>query len=89
MDTVLVGGFVFLLAGGTIFLAIDKVGKSDMAERSRRLITCALMGGLTVLTITIFHWHRTVWLAGQVPVDRFCITIATLTRTYEHNQWWS
>ena len=63
MDTVLVGGFVFLLAGGAIFLAIDRVGKSDIAERSKRLITYALMGGLIVLTIGIFHWHRAVWLA--------------------------
>ena len=63
MDTVLVGGAVFLLAGGAIFLAIDKVGKSEMPERTTRLITYALMGGLIVLTIGIFHWHRAVWLA--------------------------
>ena len=63
MDTVLVGGFVFLVAGGVIFLAIDKVGKSDMAERKKRLITYALMGWLIALTIGIFHWHRAVWLA--------------------------
>jgi len=65
MDTVLVGGSVFLLAGGAIFLAIDKVGKSEMPERTKRLITYALMGGLIVLTIGIFHWHRAVWLAER------------------------
>lgn len=63
MDTVLVGGSIFLVTGGLIFLAIDKVGKSDMAERKKRLITYALMGGLIALTIGIFHWHRAVWLA--------------------------
>jgi len=63
MDTVLVGGFAFLLAGGVIFLAIDRVGKSAMAERHKRLITYALMAGLIVLTIGIFHWHRAVWMA--------------------------
>ena len=65
MDTVLVGGSVFLLAGCAIFLAIDKVGKSEMPERTKRLITYALMGGLIVLTIGIFHWHRAVWLAER------------------------
>lgn len=65
MDTVLVGGSVFLLAGGAIFLAIDEVGKSEMPERTKRLITYALMGGLIVLTIGIFHWHRAVWLAER------------------------
>ena len=78
MDTVLVGGFVFLLAGGAIFLAIDKVGKSDMAERSKRLITYALMGGLIVLTIGIFHWHRSVLLAepsaGWLSVRKHPVT---------------
>jgi len=65
MDTVLVGGSVFLVAGGLIFLAIDRVGKSDMAPRKQRLITYALMGGLIALTIGIFHWHRAVWLAER------------------------
>ena len=36
MDTVLVGGFGFLLVGGLIFLAIERIGKSDMAEKSKR-----------------------------------------------------
>ena len=64
MDTVLVGGAVFLLAGGAIFLAIDKVGKSDMAERKKRLVIYALLAALIALTIGIFHWHRAVYLAG-------------------------
>ncbi len=63
MDTVIVGGFGFLVASGAVFLAIDKVSKSEMAESSKRLITYALMGGLIVLTIAIFRWHSTVWLA--------------------------
>ena len=65
MDTVLVGGFVFLVAAGAIFLAIDKVGKSEMRDRKKRLLTYALLGGLIVLTIGIFHWHRAVWLAER------------------------
>ena len=64
MDTVLVGGGVFLLAAGAIFLAIDRIGKSDMADRRKRLLTYALMLGLIVLTIGIFHWHRAVYLAA-------------------------
>ena len=65
MDTVLVGGGVFLLAAGAIFLAIDRIGKSDMADRRKRLLTYALMLALIVLTIGIFHWHRAVYLAAN------------------------
>ena len=65
MDTVLVGGGVFLLAAGAIFLAIDRIGKSDMAERRKRLLTYALMLALIALTIGIFHWHRAVYLAAN------------------------
>ena len=64
MDTVLVGGTVFLVAAGAIFLGIDRIGKSDMPERRKRLLTYALMGGLIALTIGIFHWHRAVYLAN-------------------------
>ena len=66
MDTVLVGGGGFLLAAGAVFLAIDKVGKSDMAERKKRLVIYALLGALIALTIGIFHWHSAVYLAGSV-----------------------
>ena len=64
MDTVLVGGTVFLVAAGAIFLGIDRIGKSDMPERRKRLLTYALMGGLIALTIGIFHWHRAVYMAA-------------------------
>ena len=66
MDTVLVGGGGFLLAAGAVFLAIDKVSKSDMADRKKRLVIYALLGALIALTIGIFHWHRAVYLAGSV-----------------------
>ena len=65
MDTVLVGGFGFLLVGGLIFLTIERIGKSDMAEKSKRLLTYALLGGLIALTFGIFHWHRAVYLAAN------------------------
>ena len=64
MDTVLVGGTVFLVAAGAIFLGIDRIGKSDMPERRKRLVTYALMGGLILLTVGIFHWHRAVYMAA-------------------------
>ena len=63
MDTVLVGGGGFLLAAGAVFLAIDKVGKSQMADRKKRLVIYALLGALIALTVGIFHWHRAVYLA--------------------------
>jgi hypothetical protein len=65
MDTVLVGGGGFLLAAGAIFLAIDKIGKSEMADRRKRLLTYALIAALIALTISIFHWHRAVYLAAN------------------------
>ena len=65
MDTVLVGGSVFLVAAGAIFLGIDRIGKSDMPERRKRLLTYLLIGGLVALTIGIFHWHRAVYLAAH------------------------
>lgn len=64
MDTVLIGGGAFLLAAGAVFLAIDKVGKSEMADRRKRLVIYALLGALIALTIGIFHWHRAVYLAN-------------------------
>ena len=64
MDTVLVGGLVVLVAAGAIFLGIDRIGKSDMPERRKRLLTYLLIGGLVALTIGIFHWHRAVYLAN-------------------------
>tara|TARA_E500000178_G_scaffold208448_1_gene205770 strand:+ start:87 stop:287 length:201 start_codon:yes stop_codon:yes gene_type:complete len=66
MDTVLVGGGAFLLAAGAVFLAIDKVGKSDMADRKKRLVIYALLGALIALTVGIFHWHRAVYLAANL-----------------------
>ena len=66
MDTVLVGGGGFLLAAGAIFLAIDKIGKSEMADRRKRLLTYALIAALIALTISIFHWHRAVYLAANL-----------------------
>ena len=66
MDTVLVGGGGFLLAAGAVFLAIDKVGKSQMADRKKRLVIYALLGALIALTIGIFHWHRAVYLAANL-----------------------
>ena len=65
MDTVLVGGGGFLLAAGVIFLAIDKIGKSTMADRRKRLVIYALLAALIALTIGIFHWHRAVYLAAN------------------------
>ena len=66
MDTVLVGGGAFLLAAGAVFLAIDKVGKSDMPDRKKRLVIYALLGALIALTVSIFHWHRAVYLAANL-----------------------
>ena len=63
MDTVFVGGFGFLLATGAILLIVGRIGKSDMPERHKRLLTYLLIGGLIALTFGVFHWHSSVYLA--------------------------
>ena len=65
MDTVLVGGLGVLVAAGAIFLGIDRIAKSDMPERRKKLLTYLLIVALVALTIGIFHWHRAVWLAER------------------------
>ena len=63
MDTVFVGGFGVLVATGAIMLGIDRIGKSDMPERYKKVLTYLLIGGLVALTIGIFHWHSSVYMA--------------------------
>ena len=41
------------------------IGKSEMADRRKRLLTYALIAALIALTISIFHWHRAVYLAAN------------------------
>ena len=45
MDTVFVGGFGVLVATGAIMLGIDRIGKSDMPERYKKVLTYLLIGG--------------------------------------------
>ena len=56
-DTVLVGGAGFLLAGGFIWLLLQRISSSSMTERSKRMLNYLLMGILVAVAIYIIDWH--------------------------------
>ena len=56
-DTVLIGGAGFLLAGGVIWLLLQKISSSSMTERSKRMLNYLLMGILVAVAIYIIDWH--------------------------------
>ena len=56
-DTVLVGGVGFLLAGGVIWLLLQRISSSSMTERSKRMLNYLLMGILVAVAIYIIDWH--------------------------------
>lgn len=56
-DTVLVGGAGFLLAGGVIWLLLQRISSSSMTERSKRMLNYLLMGILVAVAIYIIDWH--------------------------------
>ncbi len=57
MDTVLLGGLVFLLAIGGMFIAMRRIDRSAIPDRRKRLLNYALLAGITILAIVIFRWH--------------------------------
>jgi len=56
-DTVLVGGAGFLLAGGVIWLLLQKISSSSMTDRSKRMLTYLLVGLLVAVAIFVIDWH--------------------------------
>jgi len=56
-DTVLVGGAGFLLAGGVIWLLLQKISSSSMKDRSKRMLTYLLVGLLVAVAIFVIDWH--------------------------------
>ena len=66
MDTVLWGGLAFLIAAGAVFFISGKLDTIEMADRHRRLINYALLGGLAVAAILIFRWHSATYLAANL-----------------------
>jgi hypothetical protein len=66
MDTVLWGGFLFLIAVGGMFLAMGRIDRSDLPDRKKRLLNYALMAGITALAFLIFRWHSASWMAAHM-----------------------
>ena len=65
MDTVLIGGLGFLLTAAVVFLVIKHLGKSSLPETQKRLLTYLCFGVLVILTVVIFDWHSSNYLAEQ------------------------
>ena len=64
-DTVLVGGFAFLLSGGLVWVLLDKVKKSSWNDRSKRLANYVLIGFLIAVAVIVIDWHSTNYKASH------------------------
>ena len=54
---------VFLLAVGGMFLAMNRIDRSAMPDRKKRLLSYALLAGIAILAIVIFRWHSVTYMA--------------------------
>ena len=63
-DTVLVGGFVFLVSGGVIWVLLKKVEASQLSVRLKRLATYGLLACLIAVAILVIDWHSTNYKAN-------------------------
>jgi len=63
MDTVLVGGLAFLASAGALFLINDRISKSSISPRKKRLLSYLMFAVLVAMTFGIFDWHSSSYLA--------------------------
>jgi len=56
-DTVLVGGAGFLIAGGIIWLLLQRILSSSLSERAKRMLTYLLVATLVAVAIFVIDWH--------------------------------
>ena len=56
-DTVLVGGFGFLISGAVIWVLLNKVNASSLSAQAKRLATYALLACLIAVAIFVIDWH--------------------------------
>ncbi len=56
-DTVLVGGFAFLVSGGIIWFLLNKVNASNWSARAKRFGNYALLAALIGVAIFVIDWH--------------------------------
>ena len=57
MDTVLIGGFAFLVSGAAVWLVLSRLQSSEISDRNKRLLTYFLLGLLVVMVIVVMQWH--------------------------------
>ena len=57
MDTVLIGGFAFLVSGAAVWLVLSRLQSSEISDRSKRLLAYLLLGLLVVMVIVVMQWH--------------------------------
>ena len=57
MDTVLIGGFAFLVSGAAVWLVLSRLQNSEASDRNKRLLTYLLLGLLVVMVIVVMQWH--------------------------------
>ena len=66
MDTVLVGGFGFLILVGIYFVFIHFIDKSSIKNRYRRLLNFLILGLLVMATIIIFKWNSETFILMNI-----------------------
>ena len=67
-DTVLVGGFAFLICGAIIWVLLNKVNESDWPIRKKRLATYGLVGFLIAVAIFVIDWHSSNYKANYAEL---------------------
>ena len=68
-DTVLVGGFAFLICGAIVWVLLNKVNESDWPIRKKRLATYSLVGFLIAVAIFVIDWHSSNYKANYADLQ--------------------
>ena len=72
-DTVLVGGFAFLLSGSVIWFLLNKVNASNWSPMRKRIANYALLATLIAVAIFVIDWHSSNYKANYaaLPMGEF------------------
>tara|TARA_B100001939_G_scaffold4401_1_gene4176 strand:- start:170 stop:427 length:258 start_codon:yes stop_codon:yes gene_type:complete len=62
-DTVLFGGLGILILGGLIWFLAQRVSKSGLSEKTRRLSIYLIIGGFILCVIMVMRWHSENYIA--------------------------
>ena len=68
-DTVLVGGFAFLICGAIVWVLLNKVNESDWPIRKKRLATYGLVGFLIAVAVFVIDWHSSNYKANYAELQ--------------------